>query len=120
GGLVSSSMVLHVVLMGVLPAMLAWRVRWRQDSLGVRLGRRFAFLSGAWLLAFAGMIGTSVNYAVLLREHKPVRYAMLPMAPVISGTRVLVREWKETRLVSAMDQGGPVVSVATAHPRPLV
>jgi lipid A ethanolaminephosphotransferase len=120
GGLVNGSLLLHIVLLGVLPAALVWRVRWREASLGARLRRRIVFLSAAWLLAFAGMIGTSVNYAVLLREHKPIRYAMLPMAPVIGATRVLARKWKETRPVSAMDMGGPVVSVAAAHPRPLV
>ena len=120
-GLVSGSMLLHIVLLGALPAALVWRVRWREASLGVRLRRRIVFLAAAWTLALAGMIGTSVNYAVLLREHKPIRYAVLPMAPVISATRVVARAWKETRPAAAMDQGGPVVSVAAAaHPRPLV
>jgi lipid A ethanolaminephosphotransferase len=119
-GLVSGSMLLHIVLLGVLPAALVWRVRWRKASLGARLRRRTVFLLAGWFLAFAGMFGTSASYAVLLREHKPIRYAMLPMAPVIGATRVLAREWKETRPASAMDQGGPVVSVAAAHPRPLV
>ena len=119
-GLVSGSMLLHIVLLGACPAALVWRVRWPEASLGVQLRRRMVFLSAAWLLALAGTIGTYVNYAVLLREHKPIRYAALPMAPVISATRVVARAWKETRPAAAMDQGGPVVSIAAAHPRPLV
>ncbi len=119
-GLMSGSMLLHIVILGALPAALAWRVRWHEASPGLRLRRRIVFLAAASTLALAGMIGTSVHYAVLLREHKPIRYAMLPMAPVISAARLLAREWKETRPVSAMDQGGPVVWVSTAHPRPLV
>jgi lipid A ethanolaminephosphotransferase len=120
GGLVNGSMLLHDVLLGVLPAALAWSARWREASPGVRLRRRIGFLATAWVLAFAGMMGTSVNYAVLLREHKPIRYAVLPMAPVISAARVLAHEWREARPASAMDLGGPVVSVAATHARPLV
>lgn len=120
GGLVNDSMLLHVVLLGVLPATLVWRVRWRVAPWRPRLKRRLLFLAVAWPLAFLGAICTSANYAVLLREHKPIRYAALPIAPIVSTARLIAREQRDRGPRSPLYQGGLVRSVGAGHPRPLV
>lgn len=119
-GLANDSMLLHVLVLGVLPAVLLWRVHWPVAAPALRLRRRCLFLAAAWAVALLGVLGTSANYAVLLRQHKPVRYAALPIAPLVNTGRLLAREWSELRTGPLLDRGGKARFVGAAHPRPLV
>jgi lipid A ethanolaminephosphotransferase len=116
--LLSIGFVEQVVILGVIPALLVWKVRLPAMRSSKRLRKRaiaITVMLGACGLA---LLSTSASYAVFLREHKPIRYTLMPIAPVTSALSVLFDKNKG---------GGPAINVSgqaqrTAPPRgkPLV
>lgn len=87
--LVTIELVLRVLLLGVLPAIIIWRIPVRYRSVWVEV-RGKALVSGASLaLMLATVLLFSGHYASLFREHKPLRYHTNPTYPLYS----LARYW---------------------------
>lgn len=121
GGLITPKLLLHVFVLGFLPALLVWRVDLPKISWKARLRQRVVFIVCALAVSFLGMLTASSNYAVFLREHKPIRYALVPVMPVASAARLGVSRWKGARAsVALVDTGGPVTRMAAAGGKPLV
>lgn len=117
--LLNPNLMLHIAVLGLLPAMLVWRVQLPAVPAARMLKRRLAFISGALLLCLACIFVMSSSYAVFLREHKPVRFMIMPVAPVTSLIG-LAAKGKGRGNEPLIDATGNVQRVAVVNPRPIV
>lgn len=120
GGLMSPALILYVLVLGVVPAMLVWRVNLPTISWKARLKQRAVFIVAALLASLAGVFVASSNYAVFFRQHKPIRYALVPLMPVASAVSLGAETWKGERGSPLLDQGGAVTRTAASGGKPLV
>jgi lipid A ethanolaminephosphotransferase len=118
--LVSPDLIAHVIVLGVAPALLVWRirlpaVRWRTQLL------RRAVASGSILAVCAlAVFVQSASYAVFLREHKPIRFTLMPAAPVTSAIAAQLEQYRQRDDGSIVDASGPAVRTAPVQLKPLV
>lgn len=105
GELLKVSMLLHVLVFGLIPAALVWRVRIVSGSRLQELGRRFVLL----LVALGLLLGlTLANYkhvSLWARAHREVRMYVNPTYPMYALIRHLKAQSKAPR--------GPVTPIAT-------
>ena len=120
GGLMSFDLVAHILLLGVLPAIVIWRVALPSSSWRVQLRRRLTFIGSALALCAVALFACSANYAVFFREHKTVRYALSPAAPVVSFAGVLSAKEKRDPHAPLIDPAGNVQRTAAVSDKPLV
>jgi lipid A ethanolaminephosphotransferase len=120
GALITTRLIVEVLLLGVLPALLVWFVRLPAIPWTQRLKERAAWFGAAAIVCLAVLFAFSANYAVLFREHKPIRYTLLPAAPVTSLVGLM-----DSGRARAVDQpllayGGNAVRTWSPRSRPLV
>ena len=112
GGLMSFDLFAHVALLGVLPAVLVWRVSLPSSTWRVQLRQRLVFIGSALALCAVALFACSANYAVFFREHKPVRYALSPAAPVVSFVGLLSAKERRDPHAPLIDPAGNVQRTA--------
>jgi lipid A ethanolaminephosphotransferase len=83
--LLSGELAVRIVVMGVLPAMLIWKVRLPQLRWTHRLYRRAVAIVWMLVVCVIALLSSTASYAVFFREHKPIRFALMPAAPVSSA-----------------------------------
>lgn len=117
--LLSGDLVTRMLLLGVLPALLVWKVRLPAMRRTTRLRKRSIAIVGTLALCAVALLTSSASYAVFFREHKPIRFTLMPMAPLTSALGVAFDKNK--------GDDGPVINASgkaerTAPPRakPLV
>ncbi|HEY7642797.1 MAG TPA: phosphoethanolamine--lipid A transferase [Steroidobacteraceae bacterium] len=120
GGLINFDLLAHLLLLGVLPAMLVWRIVLPSSTWRIRLRQRLIFIGSALALCAVALFACSSNYAVFFREHKPVRYALSPAAPVVSLAGLLSAQERRGRNAPVIDVAGNVQRTAAAQRKPLV
>jgi lipid A ethanolaminephosphotransferase len=116
--LLSFDLIERILLLGVVPAMLVWRIRLPAMRWRTRLSKHaFASLGALCICAFA--LGSApASYAVFFREHKPIRYSLLPAAPLTSAIGVLMdKRNADGPLINA---SGNAYRIESPHPKPLV
>lgn len=84
-GLMNARFGAYLLLLGVLPAAAIWRVRLPAIGWKRQLLQRTAFLTCSVLLCFALFAAFNAHYVSFIREHKAVRYLIVP-ANVVYGT----------------------------------
>lgn len=118
--LLNADVVLHGVLLGLVPALLVWRVRLPEIRWRTQMGQRALAIVVALGVAVAGMFASSADYATFFREHKPVRYTLNPTAQVISMAG-LIAGGREARAHGPLiDPAGKVQHAAAPADKPLV
>ncbi|MBM0107738.1 phosphoethanolamine--lipid A transferase [Steroidobacter sp. S1-65] len=120
GALLSGDMWLHLIVLGLIPSLLVWRVQLPKTSWRTRLGQRALAIVIALGLAFAGMFANSADFATLFREHKPVRYTLNPAAPVVSTIGLLADSRDRRADQPLLNPSGRVERTAAPSARPLV
>lgn len=120
GELITPGMLAHVLALGVLPAVVVWRVSLPRISWATRLKQRVVFFAVALAICVAGLFACSANYAVFFREYKPIRYTLLPAAPTVSLAGVLRGESRHDTNVPLLNPAGDAQRVGVSHARPLV
>jgi lipid A ethanolaminephosphotransferase len=118
-GLINFDLLAHFVLLGVIPALLVWRVRLPSSTWRSRLRQRLVFIGSALALCAVALFACSSNYAVFFREHKPVRYALSPAAPFVSMVSVLSARERDPH-APLINVAGNVQRTAPAGRKPLV
>lgn len=118
-GLVNSRMLLHILVLGVLPAVLLWRVRLQRISWRERFKQRAKFFTAAAAIGAACLFACSASYAVFFREHKPIRFTLMPAAPIVSLIGA-VRGENRNAGQPLENPGGAVQRIGFTHARPLV
>lgn len=86
--LLTASLILPIVLYGVLPSLLLWRVKVKAGPLGRALLRRVGLLVASLLLAGLALMGAYQDISSLLRNHKEIRHLVTPANYLVSLTRV--------------------------------
>ncbi|MFC4310833.1 phosphoethanolamine transferase [Steroidobacter flavus] len=120
GALMNADLALHVVLLGVLPALLLWRVRLPATSWRSQLSRRAIAIVAGLGVAFAGVFANSADYATFFREHKPIRYTLNPIAQIVSMTGLLAGSRESRANEPLIDPAGKVERTAATSAKPLV
>jgi len=120
GGLMSFELLAHLLVLGVAPAVLVWRVTLPSTTWRAQLRRRLILIGSALAVCAVALFACSADYAVFFREHKTVRYALSPAAPVVSFARLLSAKEKRDPHAPLIDPAGNVQRIATAGDKPLV
>lgn len=120
GALLSADLWLHLMVLGVVPSLLVWRVQLPKTSWRAQLGRRALAIVIALSLVFAGMFANSADFATFFREHKPIRYTLNPVAPVVSMIGLLADSRDNRANQPLLNPAGRVERTATPSSRPLV
>jgi lipid A ethanolaminephosphotransferase len=118
-GLINVDLLFQVLVFGVLPAALVWKVALPIVTPRRQLRQRILATAVALIVCVAGIVGCSANYAVLLRAHKPIRYTLNPAAAVVSAAR-LAAEPRPDRDLPLQDPGGLAHRVSPPQSKPLV
>src|SRR5262249_36360706 len=83
--LLTGELFLRTFLLCIVPAVLMLKVRLPVMRPSKRLRQR-ALAIGVTLAVFTiALLSVSSSYAVFFREHKPIRFALSPAAPVTSA-----------------------------------
>ncbi len=117
-GLLSLQLAHWVMLLGVLPAALIWKVRLPVLSWKQAMRQRTLAISAIVAISIAALFAASSSYAVYFREHKPIRFTLAPAAPISAALQLLIAEYK-TPPGPAINVSGAARRVATPRARPL-
>lgn len=117
--LLSPELAARFFLMGVLPAVLVWRVQWPPVSWTRRLRMQALAVLGSIVVCAAALLSSSASYAVFFREHKPVRFELSPIAPVSSTLGLLLDE-RRNKPGPLIDASGPAQRIAPPNAKPLL
>jgi len=120
GGLMNFDLFAHVLLLGVLPAVLVWRVTLPSSPWRAQLRQRLVFIGSVLAVCAVALFSCSANYAVFFRAHKTVRYALSPAAPVVSFVGLLAEKEKRDPRAPLIDPAGNVQRTAAVSDKPLV
>src|SRR4030095_6231700 len=110
----------HLLVLGVVPAVLIWRVTLPSSTWRAQLRQRLIFIGAVLAVCAVALFACSANYAVFFREHKTVRYSLSWAAPVVSLARLLSAKEKRDPHAPLIDPAGNVQRIATVSDKPLV
>lgn len=119
-GLIGISLIVHFVVFGLLPAILVWRVQMPRTGFLEQLKQRSLFFVIAWVLTAGGVLAASANYAVFLREHKPIRSLASPVSVVVNSIGVLAEAQCKEYTGPLINVGGRATRLAAQSSRPVV
>lgn len=71
-------MVPHVLVLGLLPALLLWWPQLKRRSLGRALAVRLGWIAVALIVGSVSLLMIFADFASLMRNHREVRYLMTP------------------------------------------
>ncbi len=120
GALLNADLALHVVVLGIVPALLVWRVRLPSTSWRSQLSRRAIAIVAGLGVAVAGMFANSADYATFFREHKPIRYTLNPVAQIVSMTGLLAGSRESRANAPLIDPAGKIERTLAPSNKPLV
>lgn len=89
--LLSTGMLLHVLLFGVLPAALLFRVRVKPRTRRAGLAARAVFIAAMGLLAGIAIAISSQGIFAMMRSDKALRYQITPGNYIVSLVRAVTR-----------------------------
>lgn len=118
--LLNADLWLHVGLLGLLPAVLVWRVRLPETRWKTQVSRRVIAIFSLLSLSLAGLFASSANYATFFRAHKPVRFTLSPAAEVISMAGLLAGSRTAQANTPLIDPAGAAERTALPTAKPLV
>jgi lipid A ethanolaminephosphotransferase len=119
-GLITADFIAHLLVFGVLPALIVFRGRMPASGWKAQLKRRGGVLAVAWVCVVVGVFATSANYAVFFRQHKPIRYTLVPVAPLSSTIALVGSNFRHSHEGPLLNPGGAVQRVGVASSRPLL
>lgn len=90
--LLSWDMLLFVLLYGVLPSVLIWRVRIRRRSWRRAIVIRSVFTVGTLIVVAVLMAAVFQNFSALMRNQKEVRFLITPGNFIVGFVRVLAAD----------------------------
>lgn len=105
--------------MGVIPALLVWKIQLPPMSWTRRLRTRVLAILGIIAACAAALLSSSASYAVFFREHKLIRFELSPIAPV-SGTLGLLLDEHKSKPGPLINASGPAQRIAAPNARPLL
>lgn len=119
-GLLSLGLLAHVLIFGVVPAVLVWKIRLPEAAWAPQLRRRLFVGIVGLAIAALGLFGCSADYAVYFREYKPIRFTLSPVAPVSSAVELLAQRANDSEGRALENPAGASRHVAALGPKPFV
>ncbi|SDX69919.1 phosphoethanolamine transferase [Lysobacter enzymogenes] len=117
--LFTAGLILPLLLYGVLPAALLWRVRVKPRPLGRALLVRLGLLVASLALAGLALMGSFQDISALLRNHKEMRHLVTPANYLVSLTRVALDDSaSRVRGRAPIGTDARVAAARTASPKP--
>lgn len=118
-GLMTPALCLRFAVMGIVPVLIVWRVRFPATAWTRRLRVRLLAIAALLLTCAAALLSSSASYAVFFREHKPLRYALSPAAPLSSAVGLVLDEQKH-RSGPLINASGLAQRTAAPNAKPLM
>lgn len=119
-GLINLDMAASILVLGILPAILVWRIHLPAISWSQRLQRRLKAFGAILIACVTALFACSANYAVFFREHKPIRFTLMPAAPVSSLIGLLSVAGQTHTDAPLLNPAGQSHRTGLVRPRPLV
>ena len=88
GELLSAGLILPMLLYGVLPSLLLWRVKLKPRPLGRAVLVRLGTLSAALAVGVLALMLSFQDVSALMRNHKEIRHLVTPANYLVSLARV--------------------------------
>jgi lipid A ethanolaminephosphotransferase len=120
GGLLNTNLIAHIVFMGVIPALLVWRVTLPAAKASTLLKRRALGIVTVLAVVAVSLFACSADYAVFFREHKPVRFALSPTAPVVGLAGILSSGRGKTSPEKLLTPAGVTERLVPARAKPML
>ncbi len=95
GDLLTARLVLYIVLLGILPSLVVWRLQIQRRSLPGELRARALLAAGAIATTAVLILASSAFYASFIREHKSLRYYTNPLTPVYALSGLVSRQFAQ-------------------------
>ena len=89
GELFTFGMVPHLLLFAVLPLIVLWRIRLRQESLRRAFVIRLLSIAAGIVVGGGALLAIFHDFAPMMRNHKEIRYLITPANYLYSLTSVL-------------------------------
>jgi lipid A ethanolaminephosphotransferase len=119
-GLVNLRLAGYLLLLGVLPSVLLWRVDLPRIGFRQRLKERSAFIGIALAVCVVSLFALSASYASFFREHKSTRYFLNPASAVYGAFNLLASQQAEAHHGAVVDIGGQLTRAAAGDGKPVV
>jgi len=119
-GLVNVRFAGYFLFLGLLPAALVWRLRLPAMGFKRQVLQRTAFWSGSALLSVAALVIFNAHYVSFIREHKSVRYLIVPGNAVYGTASYVSHAWRSASRAPDEHADGPVTRVLSPGRRPLL
>lgn len=119
-GLMNAALAQWVVLLGILPMLIVWKVRLPPRPLGRAMRQRMLAIGAIMVACTAALLSSTASYAVFFREYKPIRFSLSPAAPVVSGLTFLIERQQHRGNVRLVNASGPAYRAAPVQAKPLV
>ena len=120
GELLNAQLVRWIVLLGVAPAIVVWKLNLPQNSWRQSTMRRVRTVAGILAACALALFMSSSSYASFFREHKPIRFMLSPAAPVASLVQLFADRGRDQDPWAAINASGAAVREAWAHRKPLL
>ena len=120
GDLLNMRLVAYVVLIGVLPAYLLWRVSVVREPIGKAILKRAALILAFLAVAGATIFISGDFYASFVRTHKIVRYYTNPTTPIYSLVKFAGTRFKDQGSGELQVVGADAATPASDHDKELV
>lgn len=102
-GLLNLSLIWHLGVMGILPALIIWKWKIHYRNFRKEASAKAFMLAGTLILGAITFFPFAASFASLFREHKPVRYYTNPTYAFYSAGKYLAVIWPATSPVKVME-----------------
>lgn len=118
--LLSALLIEWVIVLGIIPAIIVWKVRLPHLNWRRALRQRVIAIAGIGITSALALFSCSASYAVFFREHKPIRFALSPAAPVASALQLFVDQGNGRPNGPVINVSGPTRRESPPKAKPLV
>ncbi|MGB1458085.1 phosphoethanolamine transferase [Spongiibacter marinus] len=96
GDLLNGAFALRLLLLGLLPCALVWKIPLKSRSFMVAQLVNAGMAGAALAMVVVWALPMSAQYSVFLREHKHLRFYINPLAAMVSAGAYANQEWFDT------------------------
>lgn len=108
---------LYVLFLGVVPALLVWRVKRPDIGVKKQVRQRGMFLAAGLVLNALLIFAFSAHYSAFVREHKALRYWLSPGSAVQATVQYVRKTLPEAAGDTFIDDSGTTMRVNTGSSR---
>ncbi len=101
GHLITVGFAMHVVLAGIVPALLIVWVRVAHRPFLSKLGYNLAVIAPCLAVFLVAGLGFSRTYAAVGRQHPDIILTLNPVVPIVSAVKYLVGKERDRNIVAA-------------------